>query len=59
MPTSSIFNNEIKIKTKEDLKRFLNAIEESEKAKETLPEIHVNYKVLKGKEASEFFKNSK
>ena len=59
MPTSSIFNNEIKIKTKEDLKRFLNAIEESEKAKKTLPEIHVNYKVLKGKEASEFFKNSK
>lgn len=47
----------IKLKTKEEVERFLKAIEESEKA--VVPEIKVIYKRLTPEEARKLFKEGK
>lgn len=44
----------IKLTTKEQVERFFNAIEESEKVPKK--EVTVKYKVLRGEELREFFK---
>lgn len=47
----------IKLKTKEEVERFLKAIEESEKA--IVPEIKINYERLTLEETRKLFKEGK